>query len=119
MGTIHALNTRRTAVDSPITVTAHGFACGALFVAWQTVFEIRAWMCGQSASNGAHLAFSGGDRCIVVCEERPGFEALDAAMQAAFPGTATWRDCVTLAPGERNETVLYRRVSPPSSFPPI
>jgi len=110
MGTIHTLNTRRTAVDSPVTVTPHGFSCGALFVAWQTVCEIRAWMCDHVCANEAHLAFSVGERCIVVGETRAGFQALEAAMRAAFPNTATWRECITLTPGERNETVLFRRI---------
>jgi hypothetical protein len=32
-------------------------------------------------------------------------------MRAAFPPTASWRECVSLAPGERNETVLFRRAT--------
>ena len=110
MGTIHTLRTRRTTVDSPVTVTAHGFSCGELFVAWQTVCEIRAWMCDHVSADEAHLAFTVGERCMVIGETRPGFDALEAAMVAAFPQTSTWRDAVTLSPGERNETVLFRRI---------
>ena len=110
MGTIHTLRTRRTAVDAPVTVTAHGFSCGQLFVAWQTVCEIRAWMCDHVSADEAHLAFTVGDHCIVVGESRAGFDALEAAMVSAFPQTAGWRDTVVLPPGERNETVLFRRI---------
>ena len=48
---------------------------------------------------------------MIVGQTRPGFAALEAAMVSAFPQTAHWRDAVTLSPGERNETVLYRRIT--------
>src|SRR4249919_685903 len=99
MGTIHTLRTRRTAVEAPITMTPHGFSSGEIFVAWQTVCEIRAWMCDHVSANEAHLAFTVGERCMIVGQTRPGFAALEAAMVSAFPQTAHWRDAVTLSPG--------------------
>ena len=110
MGTIHTLNSRRTSGDAPVVVSAHGFTCGEAFVAWQAVSEIRAWICDHVTADEAFLAFSVGERCLVVGATRAGFDALEAAMIAAFPPTATWRDAVTLSPGERNETVLFRRM---------
>ncbi|KGQ20300.1 hypothetical protein LF41_836 [Lysobacter dokdonensis DS-58] len=109
MGTLHTLKTCRTAADAPVVVTPHGFACGDAFVAWQTVCEIRAWQCDHATDSEGYLAFTVGGHALAVGETRDGFAALEAAMIAAFPATAHWRDRVLAPPLERNETVLFRR----------
>ena len=111
--TVHFLKTRRTSLaedaSAPVTVTLHGFALGPNVVAWHMVSEIRAWSCDRLTSEEAFIAFTFGRCCVVVSEQRAGFEALEAAMIATFPSTARWRQAVKAPPYESNEAVLFQR----------
>jgi hypothetical protein len=90
-------------------VTAHGFAVGMTFVPWQSVSQIRAFRTDLGRVDEVFLAFHFADRCLHLSEEQTGFQALEAAMIAAFPTTAGWREAVLLPAFAHNETVLFRR----------
>ena len=110
MGIVHYLKTRRRTADAePLTVTPHGFSLGSTFVPWQAVSEIRGWKCDGLATDEAFIGFDVGHCCIAVSEEHAGFDALEAAMVAAFPATASWRQRVLTPSCARNETVFFRR----------
>jgi hypothetical protein len=94
---------------SPVTVSAFGLTSGESFVAWQTISEIWGYKVDLVTSDEAVLEFVGGGMSIPVSEEQPGFEALEAAMIAAFPATSAWREAVLLPAFARNRTLLYRR----------
>lgn len=113
MGTISSLVdrlSRKSRPDlPPVTVTAFGFGVGPTFVAWQTVVEIRAFKVDRITTDEAFREFLANGQCLHVSEEQPGFDRLEAAMIAAFPTTADWRQSVLQPAFEPCRTLLYRR----------
>ncbi len=112
MGTITSLLDRLRRPGPTVgllSVTAHGFATGDAFVAWQTVSEIRACKVDRGTREEALLEFVSAGSSVVVSEEQPGFAGLEAAMCAVFPGTATWRERVLARPSAPQRTVLFQR----------
>lgn len=112
MGTITSLlhRLRRPGrEDAVLSVTPHGFVVGRTSVVWQTVSEIRAWKRDRVTTDEALLEFVGAGTSVVVSEEQAGFAALEAAMCAVFPSTATWREQVLILPFARRWTVLFQR----------
>ena len=95
---------------SPVKVTAFGFCVGPDHVAWQSVAEIHACKMDRLTTDKAFLEFifSAGQG-IRVSEEQPGFDELEAAMIAAFPTTADWRQAVLMPPFAHDFTLLFRR----------
>jgi hypothetical protein len=92
----------------PVKVTAFGFCVGPDHVAWPSVAEIRAYKMDRLAT--AFLEFIvGAGQGIRVSEEQPGFDELEAAMIAAFPATADWRQAVLMPPFAHSWTLLFRR----------
>jgi hypothetical protein len=95
---------------SPVKVTAFGFCVGPDHVAWQSVAEIHACKMDRLTTDKAFLEFIfGAGQGIRVNEEQPGFDELEAAMIAAFPTTADWRQAVLMPPFAHDFTLLFRR----------
>ena len=113
MGTISSLIERlsqRSKHDLvPVVVSAYGFTVGQYFVAWQTVAEIWGHKDDRVTTDEAFLEFSSNGQSVLVSEEQPGFDQLEAAIVAAFPATATWRQAVLLPAFDPCRTLLYRR----------
>ena len=113
MGTISSLmdRLRRAREDSrpPVEVSPFGFSVGSAVVVWQLVSEIRAFKSDLLTTDEVFLEFHIADQIIRVSEEQPGFGALEEAMRAAFPATATWRSAVLQPPFAQNPTLLFRR----------
>lgn len=113
MGTISNLMDRlrpaRDAARPPIAVTAFGFSVGSTVVVWQLVSEIRAFKVDLLATDEAILEFHMAGQTLRVSEKQPGFAALEEAMYAVYPGTATWRSAVLSTPFAPDPTLLFRR----------
>ena len=114
MGTILERKNRFLRVSRPalppVKVTAFGFCVGPDHVAWPSVAEIRAYKMDRHTTDEAFLEFIfGAGQGIRVSEEQPGFNELEAAMIAAFPTTADWRQAVVMPPFAHDFTLLFRR----------
>ena len=111
MATILELKNRFLRSNSalpPIQLTAFGFCVGPDSVAWPSVAEIFACK-GDRLTHDACLEFVFGvGQGIRVSEEQPGFGELEAAMIAAFPATADWRQALPM-PCVHQRTLLFRR----------
>ncbi len=90
-------------------MTSFGFTVGESFVAWQAVPEIWGYKVDRLTTDEALLEFHAGGQSISVSEEQPGFEQLESAMVAVFPGTTTWRQAVLHSAFDPCRTLLYRR----------
>ena len=94
----------------PVKVTAFGFCVGPDIVAWPSVAEIHAYKMDRLTTDEAFLEFVFDvGQGIRVSDEPPGFDELEAAMIAAFPTTADWRQAVLMPPFAHDFTLLFRR----------
>jgi hypothetical protein len=93
----------------PVKVTAFGFCVGPDHVAWPSIAEIHAHKADCRTTGETFLEFVGVGQGIRISEEQPGFGELEAAMIAAFPATAGWRQAVRSSPPTHNRTLLFRR----------
>lgn len=94
----------------PVKVTAFGFCVGPDHVAWPSIAEIYACKVDRLTTEEAFLEFVFGvGQDIRVSEEQPGFGELEAAMIAAFPATADWRQALLVPPPAHHRTLLFRR----------
>lgn len=113
MGTLIDLNQRRPRKTGPVadtlSVTAFGFCIGPTFVPWQAVTTIHASRVQAGPNEDVVLEFAAHGQCLPVRAAQPGFAALDAAMVAAFPDTAGWREELLASSRPHGRTLLYRR----------
>jgi|GEM_PF-1360581 len=113
MGTITSLlerisRARGQSDRCAIVVSAFGFSVGERSVAWQTVHEIWGYRIDLPTEGQAFLEFVVGSDRIVVCEQQPGFVALQAAVCAVFPSTVHWCGSAPQTARAGDRTLLYR-----------
>lgn len=113
VGTLFHLDERRPRTAgpnaAPISVTAFGFCIGPTFVPWQAVSMIHASRVHGTPCDDVVLEFAAHGQCLPVRAAQPGFAALEAAMNGAFPETTGWREALQALSRPHGRTLLYQR----------